>query len=440
MVEAEEGDGGDGLRAAASNGDDEDQLVLDREAAQEGLQGSPPARGLREIDATGHRVRFTHLYVELIGEKRLDYGLIVENPTLACSILRYAIINEMKIVTTVCFIAVLPVICSSQSLRELQSLLVPRSLDLSPDGSRLWYKIGHQWWVIGTTPNSKPARAGTHRTAEAQKLPEVEGTGRLTNVRRSPDGKRIAYLDAENPTGSLLLFCQCGQAGDDKRRPVSRMAIEAFQWAKDSNSFWVLANDGADQPIGHLRLDGTFEPVSQGAAIRSLGGLAAAHDMVAWVQSDGSDHGTICISNQGGTPRILFDPNPQTTKWSEAWSQEAVRWKNTHGEELQGILAVPAGGRHLPMIIDPYSNWQNRFLNIGVLGNYMFVKAGFAVFFPDHRAAHIQPERAFGEGYTGASKKRDTVDVLTDDVMTGVWELVRRGVADSGPIIPLQLE
>jgi dipeptidyl aminopeptidase/acylaminoacyl peptidase len=113
------------------------------------------------------------------------------------------------------------------------------------------------------------------------------------------------------------------------------------------------------------------------------------------------------------------------------WAQEVVRWKNAHGEELQGVLARPTGKGRLPLLVDPYSSWRNRFLNIPALGNYVFVKAGFAVFFPDHRAPYSFPEWAFGEAYVGASKNRDPVDVLTDDVMSGVAELVRRGIADS---------
>jgi len=336
----------------------------------------------------------------------------------------------MGISALICLLVLLPAVCSSQSVTELQALPVPRSLDLSPDGSRLSYKLGQNWWEIGTAPGSKPRRVDAHQTAAVDKPPEVQGTPRLSSPRRSPDGKRIAYLDAEKPAGPQLLFCLCGEHGSSKPQPLSRMPILAFQWAKDSNSFWILASEGADEPVGRLNLDGRFEQVSQGDALRRLGGLIAANDVVVWIQSDGSHHGTIWVMDHADTPRMLFDPNPQTAKWSEAWTQEVVRWKNAHGEELQGVLAIPVGGRRLPLVVDPYSNWQNRFLNIAVLGNYALVRAGFAVFFPDHRASLIQPERAFGEAYVGTSKDRDPVDVLTDDVMTGVAELVRRGIAD----------
>ena len=203
------------------------------------------------------------------------------------------------------------------------------------------------------------------------------------------------------------------------------MPILAFQWARDSKSLWVIAANGTDEPVGRVTLDGRFEQASQSAAMRRMGGLAAANDVVAWVQSDGSHFGTIWVRDRAGKSRMLVDPNPQAAKWSVAWTQEVVRWKNGHGEELQGILAKPTGNRRLPLLVDPYSSWRNRFLNIPVLGNYVFTKAGYAVFFPDHRAPFTFPEMAFGEAYVGASKDRDPVDVLTDDIMTGIAELVR---------------
>ena len=242
-----------------------------------------------------------------------------------------------------------------------------------------------------------------------------------------------------------MALCCCSasaaiQHGNSKPRPVSQMPVLEFQWARDSKSLWVIAANGADEPVGRLNLNGRFEQVSQGAAMRRIGGLAAANDVVAWVQSDGSHYGTIWVRDRAGKSRILMDPNPQTAEWGLEWTQEVVRWKNGHGEELQGILARPTGSRRFPLLVDPYSSWRNRFLNIPVLGNYAFTKAGFAVFLPDHRAPHTFPEMAFGEAYVGASRDRDPVDVLKDDVMTGIAELVRRGIGGPGPIVPLQFE
>ena len=328
-------------------------------------------------------------------------------------------------------IALLPAIGVAQSVDEFWALRVPQSIVLSTDGSRLWYKLGRDSWEMGTGPNSWPKRVDKYEATTTETSTEVLGTRRLSNARRSPDGNKVAYLDVEKPYGPLLLFCVCNNQQETRKpQPLSRVPVLEFQWAQDSNSLWVIAVNGADEPIGRLDLNGRFEQISHGPAMRRAGGLTAAADVVAWVQSDGSQHGTIWVRDRVGTMRVLVDPNPAISRWKI--TQEVVRWKNAHAEELQGILARPSGRERLrlPLVVDPYSSWRNRFLCIPVLGNYSLVKAGFAVFFPDHRARHAFPEMNFGEAYVGASKDRDPVDVLTDDVMTGVNELVRSGIAD----------
>jgi hypothetical protein len=188
-----------------------------------------------------------------------------------------------------------------------------------------------------------PTRVDRHEVRPVEKPPpEVRGTRRLSKSRTAPDRTKVAYLDAEDPNGPLLLFCLCGQQWQaTKAQPLSRKPILDFQWAQNSESFWIITVDGADEPIGCMSLQGRFEK-----------------------------------------------------------------------------------------LVDPYSSWRNRFLNIPVLGNYFLVKHGFAVFFPNHRAPHTFPTASFGEAYVGESKDRDPIDVLVDDVMTGVKELIRRGIAD----------
>jgi dipeptidyl aminopeptidase/acylaminoacyl peptidase len=203
-----------------------------------------------------------------------------------------------------------------------------------------------------------------------------------------------------------------------------------FIWAADSKSFWVIGSEGADQPVGRLQLGGEFTPVTKEPAMRQFpASFAVAKDMVAWVESDGKHLGTIWLRDRAGAVRVLVEPNPRAAELNPG-TQEVVRWKNAHGEELQGILAKPAAGDHFPLVVDPYSEMPNRYFNMGFLGNYLFVREGYAVFFPDHRAPHGYPENAMGEAYTGAARDRDPIDVLVDDVMSGVNDLISRGIAD----------
>ena len=314
----------------------------------------------------------------------------------------------------------------AQFVADLQSLLTPRDLALSSDGARLTYRLGADWWEISTAAGSKPARLTGRPAAIPTEKIQLPGATRPTSPLRSPDGAKIGYLDAATPDAALVLQCSCG----GETQMISNLPVRAFQWSADGDSFWVLTSNGADIAFGRLRMNGRYEQMSQGAALRGPGGFVSANDVAAWVQSDGSHHGAIWIKNKVDKIYQLWDPNPETAQWSREWTQVVVIWKNAHGEELQGVLARPKGKDRVPLIVDPYSGWQNRFLNIGVLGNYAFVKAGFAVFFPNHRAPFAFPAGSFGEAYVGTSKSRDPVDVLTDDVMSGVEQLIRQGIAD----------
>ncbi len=315
---------------------------------------------------------------------------------------------------------------AAQSVGDLQALLTPRDLALSPDGAHLTYRLGTDWWRTSTAADARPARLATGPAAIATEPIKIPGATRPGSPLLSPDGVKMAYLDTTTPDAAPALHCLC----DGGPRMISDLPVRAFQWSAAGDSFWVLVSVGADIAFGRLRMNGRFERLSQGAALRGTGGFVAGNDVVAWVQSDGDHHGAIWIKDRAQRLYQLWDPNPQTAQWSRQWTQEVVSWKNAHGEELQGVLARPRGKNRVPLVVDPYSGWQNRFLNIGVLGNYAFVRAGFAVFFPNHRAPFAFPAASFGEAYVGASKGRDPVDVLTDDVMSGVEELIRRGVAD----------
>ena len=195
---------------------------------------------------------------------------------------------------------------SAQSIRELQALQVPRELALSADGAELFFKLGPDYWKIATSWNAKAVRSAAHASAKAGESPKVEGTPRVTAVTRSPDGAKIAYLDSAGPATALNLFCRCDGESSDSRK-VSDLPIRSYQWAGDSTSFWVLLSNGADIAFGRLSQDGRFKQMSRGAALRGLGGLAAANDVVAWVQSDSSRHGAIWIKDKADKIYQLWD-------------------------------------------------------------------------------------------------------------------------------------
>jgi len=324
----------------------------------------------------------------------------------------------------------------SQSFEDMSRLLHPLLADISSDGSTLWYRIGQDTqlrdgvWEIPIDSDAAP-RLSAHTIPKAEAAPTIPGSADASNILRSPDRKKIAWLDFDKDelAGPRYLYCSCGQpAKAEKLQPISRKPIVAFQWAEASNSFWVIAMEGPDEPVGLLHEDGRFERTTNAPALRRRGGFLAAGGAVAWIESDGSHYGRIWVRDRKGRNRMRVDVNPQISKWNLG-TQEVIRWRNAAGEELHGVLVRPRGKR-VPLIVDPYSSGRNGFLNIPVLGNYLFVKEGFAVFLPNHRAPHSLPAVTFGKDYVGKAATRDPIDVLVDDVMSGVNKLIREGIAD----------
>ncbi len=155
--------------------------------------------------------------------------------------------------------------------------------------------------------------------------------------------------------------------------------------------------------------------------------------MLAWVQSDSSSSGVIHVADQNGhEPRILLDVNPELKQWALG-KQEVIEWKNSRGEETQGILIKPVGyekGKTYPLIVDPYPGPTGMLKLDPMLGNQAFASKGYAVFFPGERTAHTWPNPVKGDLFNEATRGAKGVDIMMDDLMTGIDALARHGIVD----------
>src|SRR5260370_42391494 len=73
---------------------------------------------------------------------------------------------------------------------------------------------------------------------------------------------------------------------------------------------------------------------------------------------------------------------------------------------------------------------SNGFMSNPMLGNQAFASEGYAVFFPNHRAPHMVANLMKNEAYTEVARGPKGVDIMTDDVMTGIDVLVKQGIVD----------
>jgi dipeptidyl aminopeptidase/acylaminoacyl peptidase len=101
-----------------------------------------------------------------------------------------------------------------------------------------------------------------------------------------------------------------------------------------------------------------------------------------------------------------------------------LKYRSFDGREIEGALLAPAGGTHLPTIVDvhggPTGNWSDQLDSWGQL----LAAAGYAVFYPNIRGST-------GYGYDFVVRNRgDWGGGDFKDIMAGVDYLIQRGIAD----------
>jgi dipeptidyl aminopeptidase/acylaminoacyl peptidase len=253
----------------------------------------------------------------------------------------------------------------------------------------------------------------------------------------SPNGELIAYVSARHfGMQSVFVIGHDGGNPVDMTSSLNRTVTE-FHWTPDSGSIVVLVTNGVLRPIIRIKLkDRRIEDVVSGSASREHTTISASGTL-AWEESEGSRHGVLrSVSSTGTSPETLIDLNPQIRQWNLG-IQTIVRWKNSRGEPLEGVLITPTGyesGHRYPLIVDAYPMQGNWFRGYPMTGNQAWASSGYAIFWPNARAPHMWVNHFMSESYDRAARGPDGWNVTVDDVLSGVNELVRSGIVDPSRI------
>jgi dipeptidyl aminopeptidase/acylaminoacyl peptidase len=300
--------------------------------------------------------------------------------------------------------------------------------DWSPDGKTIVCSSSE-----GRDPWTGPLNLYTIDPATGAKKPLTTGAGDKRMPKWSPDGKWIAYTGGEHfQKGSVFVIPSTGGSGTNAGATVHRFIV-GFDWLPDSKSLAVMTWDAVDWPILRVSTgDGSVEKLTSGAAMRQTWSVARDGTIV-WAHNDGSRLGQV-LSRSATDGRLseVFDANPQIRDWTLG-EQEVVEWKNSRGEMLQGVLLKPVGyqpGARYPLIVDGYNSQPNGFKASTMMGNQLWAAKGYAVFWPAARAPHTWMDAYREQAFDEAAQGPKGIDVLVDDVMSGVDEVIRRGVAD----------
>ena len=118
---------------------------------------------------------------------------------------------------------------------------------------------------------------------------------------------------------------------------------------------------------------------------------------------------------------------PEASEQLEGITADPTRWKAPDGLEIHGWLLRPAGAGPFPLVLEVHGGpvWLYRPFFLGAGGQRLaLLRRGYALFLPN-------PRGSSGRGQDYASKVfGDMGGADTHDYLSGIDELVKRGVAD----------
>ena len=308
----------------------------------------------------------------------------------------------------------------------------------SPDGRQIAY-------ATVPTPKADDSRYAdifVLDVASGQSRRLVDNPGPDGSPRWSPDGRQIAYLAKAAKNAGVLQakLMVVAAAGGTPRTVAPEFLYQAspVTWSQDGSTllFWasvrtraelfrVPAAGGAPKQISDNRGEVGFGAFA-GPSVSADGAT------VAFGWSDMQHPEEIYVASTDGqwAPRRLSDVNPQLKDVAYG-KHEVVRWKGRDGMEIEGIVLYPVGyqaGKRYPTVVQvhggPAGTWGEGFTNSWYNFGQVYAGQGWVVFYPNPRGSG-----GYGDKFLMANY-RDWGGGDFQDIMTGLDQLVTRGVAD----------
>ena len=303
-------------------------------------------------------------------------------------------------------------------------------------------------WITftGGSPNRRESGQDGGRYAEAHLLELA--TRRVERLTRnqvpeslpqvSPDSRWIVFSsnDEFTPFRRSRAYLRAVRGGEWRR--LAGGAEEEptnLTWSQDSRRLYFSTGRGLNQHLFAIEIDsGEVRQLTD-----RLGALSATYhvdpDLFILAAEDPTHPHDYYLagSSELGAPgrwRRMSDANPQVVDFALG-AYEAVRWKSTDGQMVEGILVKPLSyqpGKRYPLIVQIHGGPAGASINSFSAGHgsyvHVYAAGGYAVFQPNYRGSSNYGEK-FRMQIAG-----DYFRQGFDDIMSGVDELIRRGIAD----------
>jgi dipeptidyl aminopeptidase/acylaminoacyl peptidase len=252
--------------------------------------------------------------------------------------------------------------------------------------------------------------------------------GPFGDLRVSPDGMTVSYVGCrvDGPSPHDLMLLDIGERATRNLTGASLdRAISDHRWKKDGSLLALYADGFRNKLIGFSPDGMSKDPANPPAA--NVNAFAV------------SDFGEVLLVGQSATaPQELWlwdqkNPPQKVSHFNDSWKQftlsvpEFYKYKSFDGVEIEAALLKPAGAdpkQKLPLVAlihgGPTGNWQD---SIEVWGQ-LLAAHGYAVFYPN-----IRGSVGYGQKFIEMNRG-DWGGGDFKDVMSGVKDLIDRGIAD----------
>jgi len=270
-----------------------------------------------------------------------------------------------------------------------------------------------------------------------------ENPGPDTSPRWSPDGSTLAIASKPQSGNTqwydkLHLFPAAGGAPKVLLRDFD-LDFGAPIWSRDGKLvFWSTGKGTRTELFGVDIATGELTTTSAPMA-GVTGGFELSHDGNTWVFSHNA--GTTlpdlwAVRRQGnayGQPVRLTTANPWiTTEQVQLGRVETIRWTNSDGGTIEGVLTRPVGfqaGTRYPLIVNPHGGPSSASTEGFSAFNQVLASNGFLVLQINFRGS-----TGYGQKHVNANQNTWGIGDY-DDIMKGVDYVIAQGWADPNRMV-----
>ena len=266
---------------------------------------------------------------------------------------------------------------------------------------------------------------GTIRQLTDNSAPE----GRLS---WAPDGRSFAYTARTDGEWELLLDKIWVMDPDGGGRRIVSGAFDGnignFVWAPDASEILFSGLHGTNNNLYRINLGSdSIEQITSSVGSLAPSSFSRDRAKMAYVFQDFDTPADIWVGLTDGTGAVqLTDVNSTITDELVLGQGEVIRWESRDGTEIEGILVLPAEYQSgvLPLLLHIHGGPAGVFRNSFSASNHVWAGLGYAQLFPNVRGS---------SGYDDDLLRGNLRDIGSgdyEDLMTGVDELISRGIAD----------